>query len=91
MYGASANTDDGYGFSSGTSASAPIAAGVGALLLSAYPHLKNTQIRSIFLETSSNSSNPNNEIGYGIISAKMQLSFQILNSIMDHTSYIRLL
>lgn len=50
MYGASANTDDGYGFSSGTSASAPIAAGVGALLLSAYPHLKNTQIRSIFLK-----------------------------------------
>lgn len=86
VYGASANTDDGYGFSSGTSASAPIAAGVGALLLSAYPHLKNTQIRSIFLETSSNSSNPNNEIGYGIISAKNAIEFPNLE--FNNGSYI---
>lgn len=86
VYGASASTDDGYGFSSGTSASAPIAAGVGALLISAHPHLKNTQIRSIFLETSSNSSNQNNEIGYGIISAKNAIEFPNLE--FKNGSYI---
>ena len=59
----------------GTSAAAPIACGVGALLLSAYPHLKNTQIRSILLESSSNSATPNNNIGYGIISAKNAIEF----------------
>lgn len=75
VLGASANSVDRYGTNSGTSAAAPIAAGVGSLLLSAYPHLNNKQMRSIFLETSSNVSNPNNEIGYGIISARDAIEF----------------
>lgn len=75
VLGASANSIDRYGTNSGTSAAAPIAAGIGSLLLSAYPHLNNEQMRSIFLETSSNSSNPNNEIGYGIISAQNAIEF----------------
>jgi len=74
-YGAVAGTNNGYRFANGTSAATPIASGVAALLLSAFPHLKNTQIRSIILETSSNSINPNNQIGYGIISAKNAIEF----------------
>ena len=74
-YGALAGTIDGYYFSSGTSFAVPIASGIAALLLSAHPHLKNTQIRNIILESSSNSSVPNNQIGYGVISAKNAIEF----------------
>jgi len=79
-YGAVAGTNNGYRFANGTSAATPIASGVAALLLSAHPHLKNTQIRSIILESSSNSSNPNNQIGYGIISAKNAIEFPNLEN-----------
>ena len=48
VYCAAAGNFSGYITASGTSVSAPIASGVAALLLSAYPHLKNTQVRSIF-------------------------------------------
>lgn len=80
-YGALAGTNNGYIFSSGTSASAPIASGIAALLLSAFPHLKNDQIRNIILESSSNSVNPNNTIGYGIISAKNAIEFPNLQRV----------
>ena len=74
-YGAVAGTVDRYNYGNGTSFAAPIASGIGALLLSAFPYLKNTQIRNIILETSANSANPNNEIGYGLISAKNAIEF----------------
>ena len=83
VFGAQAGTIDTYRFANGTSTSAPIASGVGALLLSAHPHLKNTQIRSIILESSDNSDNPNNDIGYGLISAKNAIEFpnlELLNN-----------
>lgn len=64
-----------YGFASGTSLATPIAAGVAALLLSAHPHLKNFQVRNILIETADNSSSPNNEIGYGLVSAAKAISF----------------
>lgn len=85
-FGAVAGTNDGFRFANGTSAATPIASGVAALLLSAHPHLKNSQIRSIFLETSSNSAYPNNQIGYGIISAKDAIEFPNLERIND--SYV---
>ncbi len=80
-FGAVAGTVNGYKLNSGTSTSAPIASGVAALLLSAHPYLKNTQIRSIILETASNSSDPNNQIGYGIISAKNAIEFPNLEKV----------
>lgn len=82
-YGALAHTESSYMLGSGTSASAPIASGIGALLLSAFPHLKNEQIRNIILESSSNSSNPNNNIGYGIISARNAIEFPNLQKISN--------
>lgn len=69
VYGAIASTTNNYSFLSGTSAAAPIVSGTAALLLSAYPHLTNKQLRSILLYSSDNSSNPNNDRGYGLISA----------------------
>lgn len=85
-YGAVAGTTNQYRFNNGTSTSTPIASGIAALLLSAHPYLKNTQIRSIILETSSNSAEPNNFIGYGIISAKNAIEFPNLEKV--NNSYV---
>ncbi len=59
----------GYSFGSGTSYSCPIAAGIGSMVLSAFPYLTNEQVRQILIQTANNSSSPNNEIGYGLVSA----------------------
>ena len=75
VYGANASASDAYYYEDGTSAATPIASGIGALLLSAFPNLTNVQARNILLETSDNYSNPNNDIGYGLLSAKKALSF----------------
>lgn len=80
-YGAVSGSTNQYIFGNGTSFAAPIAAGIGALLLSFYPHLTNAQIRSIILKTASHSGNPDNQTGYGIISAKKEIEFPNLQSI----------
>ncbi len=64
-----------YSSGNGTSYSAPIAAGVAAMLKSAFPHLTNKQIRQIMLESGDNVSSPNNERGYGLISAKRAITY----------------
>lgn len=75
VYGATAGNFSGYGFRNGTSVSAPIASGIAALLLSAHPHLKNTQVRNILFETADNSTSPDYERGYGLISALDAVQF----------------
>jgi len=75
VYGAAAGNLSGYTTASGTSVAAPIASGISALLLSAFPHLKNTQIRNILIETADKSSSPNNERGYGLLSAVKAIEF----------------
>lgn len=57
------------GGSSGTSYSCPLAAGVGALVLSANKNLTPLQVRGILRKFASNSSSPNNTYGWGIINA----------------------
>jgi serine protease AprX len=80
VYGAAPPAPDNYRFASGTSAAAPIAAGVAGLLLSAYPHLTNVQVRSIFLESAANATTPDNNRGYGLLSAERALAFPNLQS-----------
>jgi hypothetical protein len=75
VYGAQAGNFNGYINASGTSVAAPIASGIVALLLSAHPHLKNTQVRNILFETADNSRAPDYERGYGLISALDALEF----------------
>jgi len=80
VYGASAGNFSGYFRASGTSLSAPIASGIASLLLSAHPHLKNTQLRNILFETAGNTTTPNNERGYGLLSALHAVEFPNLQS-----------
>jgi serine protease AprX len=79
--GATASIPNGYHYSGGTSLSAPIAAGSAALLLSAHPHLLNTQVRSILMETAGNAADPNNSIGYGLVSAYDAIEFPNLQKV----------
>jgi serine protease AprX len=64
-----------YGYGQGTSYSAPIAAGITAQLLSAFPYLSNEQIRSIVIEACDSTGSPNNQYGYGLLSARAALEF----------------
>jgi hypothetical protein len=75
VYCAQAGNFNGYIYASGTSVAAPIASGITALLLSVHPHLRNSQVRNILFETSDNSKSPDNERGYGLISALDALEF----------------
>ena len=92
VYGASSNGTNLYTYGSGTSSATPIAGGIAALLLSAYPYLTNEQVRSIFHETSDNSENPNNERGYGLLSAAKAISFPNLersgNNFILHKAFM---
>ncbi len=67
--------NEGYSSGSGTSYSAPIVAGIAGQLLSAYPYLKNTQVREILLEASDSVSSPNNFTGYGLLSSLKAVTF----------------
>lgn len=85
VYGATAGNVSMYGSASGTSLSCPLAAGVGALLLSAFPHLSNVQARDIILKTSSQYNSPDNVYGYGIISAKKTMEYPNVQKINGRT------
>ncbi|MDA3860841.1 MAG: S8 family serine peptidase [Melioribacteraceae bacterium] len=66
---------NGYGIGSGTSYSAPISAGIVAQLLSAFPYLTNKQMRDIVIKACDSTENPNNQYGYGLLSAKSALEY----------------
>ena len=80
VYCANANDYSGYITASGTSVAAPIACGIASLLLSAYPHLMNKQVRSIFFESADNNLSPDNERGYGLVSAVKAIEFPNLKA-----------
>ena len=61
------------GGSSGTSYSCPLAAGVGALILSANKNLTPLQVRGILRKFASMSNTPGNTYGWGIINAALSV------------------
>lgn len=58
----------------GTSYATPIAAGIAALLLQANPYLTNVQMRNILLQAGDNTKSPDNNRGYGLLSAVRALN-----------------
>ncbi|MDE2846027.1 MAG: S8 family serine peptidase [Gemmatimonadota bacterium] len=69
VYTVDSFTTDGYIRESGTSFSAPLVAGVAALLLEAYPHWTPGQVQSVLRRTASQSAAPDTLNGYGIVQA----------------------
>jgi subtilisin family serine protease len=65
------NTFDtaGYSYSSGTSFSGPLTAGVCALILSAHPELTPAQVMEALKKTANKKDTPNNVYGWGLINA----------------------
>ena len=64
-----AGNDSTYEYTSGTSFSTPITAGICALILSAHPELTPLQVREALRNTASMSGNPDNVLGWGIVNA----------------------
>lgn len=58
-----------YTYSSGTSLSCPLAAGVAAIVRSARPELSPLQVRDALRATADHASSPDNRVGWGTISA----------------------
>ncbi|MBX2989533.1 MAG: S8 family peptidase [Bacteroidetes bacterium] len=78
---ASATNATGYGSSSGTSFSCPLAAGVAALIVKARPNATPVQIGDAMRSTASNASSPNNLMGWGIINAVAAINALPLTSV----------
>jgi len=69
IYTVDPTTTDAYVTISGTSFSTPITAGVGALLLEAYPWLTPAQMAELLRGTASQADLPDNDYGYGLVDA----------------------
>ncbi|MBN1300342.1 MAG: S8 family serine peptidase [Melioribacteraceae bacterium] len=72
---AAVSSNAAYNFVQGTSFSAPIVAGITAQLMSVYPHLNNKQVREIIIRSGDNYSDPDNDRGYGLLSAKRAVEY----------------
>jgi serine protease AprX len=75
VYQAVAHSVNNYSYGQGTSDASPIASGTAGLLLSASPYLTNIEMRDIMLKASDNYSSPDNDRGYGLLSAYKALSY----------------
>jgi len=73
-----------YLYLSGTSFSTPIVAGITGQLLSVFPHLKNTQVRHIILNSGEHPYKHDNQRGYGLISAKRAVEFPNIEKLSEN-------
>jgi subtilisin family serine protease len=64
-----------FSWNHGTSLSAPIAAGIAALVLSAHPELANKQVIEAIKKSSSKSNNPDSLFGWGIPDAEKAVTY----------------
>lgn len=90
VYGALAGMDTVYYYQFGTSAATPIAAGTGALTLSAYPFLTNVQLRNVLLQSAEQYPHANNAMGYGRLSAYRAITFPVIKQIAGETSVMKI-
>ena len=79
------NTENIYRNASGSSFSAPLAAGAAAVVMSANPEWTNMQVREALMMTASQFNSPDNEYGYGILNAWAAINYQFTTSIKDET------
>ena len=75
------NTENIYRNASGTSFSAPLAAGAAAVIMSANPEWTNMQVREAIMMTASQFNSPDNDYGYGILNAWAAINYQFTASV----------
>ncbi len=75
---ASAVNDTSYGFAQGTSFSCPFTAGVAALILKAHPRATPADVMGWMKATASNSSAPDNLMGWGIVDAAAAIAYSTM-------------
>lgn len=75
------NSSGEYYNSFGTSYSAPIVAGITGQLLSVFPHLTNSQVRHIIINSGDHPFEHDSQRGYGLISAKRAVEFPNLENV----------
>lgn len=77
------NTENDYRAASGTSFSAPLAAGAAAVILSANPEWTNMQVREAIMMTASLSNIPDNIYGYGILNTWAAINYQFTTGLKN--------
>ncbi|MFL2989943.1 MAG: S8 family serine peptidase [Candidatus Neomarinimicrobiota bacterium] len=75
------NTENIYRNASGTSFSAPLAAGAAAVIMSANPDWTNMQIREAIMMTASQFNSPDNDHGYGVLNTWAAINYQFTTSV----------
>jgi len=79
------NTENIYRNASGTSFSAPLAAGAAAVIMSANPEWTNMQVREAIMMTASQFNSPDNDYGYGILNTWAAINYQFTASVKGET------
>ena len=74
------NTENIYRNASGTSFSAPLAAGAAAVIMSANPEWTNMQVREAIMMTASQFNSPDNDYGHGILNTWAAINYQFTAS-----------
>ncbi|MDG1848310.1 MAG: S8 family serine peptidase [Candidatus Marinimicrobia bacterium] len=79
------NTENIYRNASGTSFSAPLAAGAAAVIMSANPEWTNMQVREAIMMTASQFNSPDNDYGHGILNTWAAINYQFTASVKSET------
>ena len=79
------NTENIYRNASGTSFSAPLAAGAAAVIMSANPEWTNMQVREAIMMTASQFNSPDNDYGHGILNTWAAINYQFTASVKGET------
>ena len=83
VYCVRSNTENDYRAASGTSFSAPLAAGAAAVILSANPEWTNMQLREAIMMTASLANSPDNIYGYGILNTWAAINYQFTTGLKN--------
>lgn len=76
-------SENSYSSVNGTSYAAPIVAGIAGQIYSAFPHITNRQARQMLMESGDNVGDPNNDRGWGLVSAKKAVTYPNLENMGD--------
>jgi subtilisin family serine protease len=87
-YCISPNTTSEYSSASGTSLSAPLAAGAAAVVLSANLNLSAMELREALMMTASMADSPNNDYGWGIVNTLAAINYEFMGTEKDQTEFI---